>query len=171
MDKLPISLIVQKGALVPATEHDSERLRKQDLRIGQTVFAEIDTERHPKDLKRIHRLGQIVCENIDQFAHLDAHQAIKKLQAESGVGCDFMQVSVTSLRKIVSMKDIPVIDIPDDTMVTVTSPKSLSPAKMDGSEFHIVFDGLCRYLALHYWPEISAEDALEMVDLFAFSTP
>ena len=89
-----LELIVDKGCLRPAGSRDIDALRKMQLGLGQIVQAKIHQPRNPRFFRLAHQLGQLVRQNIEGFELLDGHQVLKRLQIESGVQCDEMQVRV-----------------------------------------------------------------------------
>lgn len=165
----PVRLKVIKGALIPASEADVETLRKFRLRVGHTVLAQIDRPRHPEGLRVLHGLAQAVSQNIAGFEHLSAHQVIKRLQAESGVGCELISVPVGDMLAMLLPE---AAQIPDQTrMITAYRPKSLSMSTMDDSEFQEIFDGLCRYLACRYWSTLTIDGVAQIARLMPDSVP
>lgn len=173
----PVALRVVKGALVPATDEDIETLRRFRLRVGHLVLATMDRPRHPEGLKVLHGFAQLISQNIEGFEHLSAHQVIKRLQAESGVGCHLISVSaqdaVSALLPSLGSDLAKAIDFDQigDQLVNAYQPKSLSPATMDDSEFQEIFDGLSRYVAIRYWLSMTPEQIQETSRLMPESVP
>lgn len=162
-----IGLRVIRGALVPATEVDALALRSLNLRTNMVVSADIDWMRAPHDLRRIHRLGQILVDQVPDFAHLDAHEAIKRLQAASGAGCRVIGVPASILARLAGL---PCPEYPDE-IIPVNEPYSLSPSTLSGAQFARLLDQLCKYVALHIWPELSDEEIVRWTDEIPYSTP
>jgi hypothetical protein len=178
---------VVKGALVPVSDADTDTLRRFRLRVGQMVIANIDRPRHPEGLRLLHSFAQLVSQNIEGFEHHTAHQVIKKLQAQSGVGCHMTSVTLkdfwNTLLPTIQEDDAPDIEAglneisklmsagAGEQMITGYQPKSLSMATMDDFEFQEIFDGLCRYVALTYFPSMSPEAVAETARLMPSSTP
>lgn len=174
-----VNLCVVKGALVPATEADVDTLRRFRLRVGHTVRAEIDRPRCAEGLRILHSFAQLVSQNIEGYEHLTAHQVLKRLQAESGVGCEIVSISIQDfwntlqpgLRAHLETLDSQIVQDEDDRLVTGYKPKSLSQSVMDDTEFQEIFDGLCRYVALKYWPGMSPDAIAETARLMPHSIP
>ncbi|WP_273208788.1 hypothetical protein [Marinobacter subterrani] len=173
----PIGLRVIKGALVPATDDDIETLRRFRLRVGHLVIATLDRPRHPEGLRVLHGFAQLISQNIEGFEHLTAHQVIKRLQAESGVGCHLISVSardaISALLPSLGDDIASAIDFNKmgDHLVNAYQPKSLSAATMDDAEFQEIFDGLARFVALRYWPSMTPEQIQETAGLMPESVP
>lgn len=163
----PIGLRVVKGALMPATESDHQTLQRLDLSMNQVVHVQLDTLRHPSDLKRIHKLGQLLVEHVDMFAHMDSHQAVKVLQSLSGAGCDVVSLPAGTLADLAGQ---PCQGNPDK-LVVVFQPWSLSPNALSGAQFARLFDQLCRYVALEIWPHCEQEQIAKWADITPYSLP
>jgi len=80
-----------------------------------------------------------------QEALLTSHQALKRLQYESGVECDQMEMRV-----------------PNVGMVEVRVPKSIAFDKMDETAFRAMTSALCSYIAETYWPDCTEEQIEQM---------
>lgn len=76
------------GALVPRWSADRDQLRERKFVTGAELRAEIKRKRNPKFYRLGHALGKLLVEQTDEFAKLNGHTAIKRLQVESGVCCD-----------------------------------------------------------------------------------
>ena len=150
MSKRPekIALRVVKGSLIPADSLAAAKLRNRDYAIGDVVFAEIKKPRNPKFHRLAHALGQILVENIEAFAELDGHRVLKRLQVESGIGCDEMAIYVPGVGQCLHR-----------------TPQSLSFESMDEARFREVFSALCRHVAKTYWPDMSEDDIAHMAEM------
>lgn len=140
-------LRVERGSLVPADGYTHKRLRERGYRIGDTVLAELKKPRSPGFHRLAHRLGTLVAGNIEDFTGLDGHQALKRLQWEARIACDSMEVRVAGVGK-----------------AEVITPRSLSYASMDQSEFEAVMRQFSEYIARTYWPDLSAEKIEAMAE-------
>jgi hypothetical protein len=140
-----IELIVQKGSLVPADGRAQEALRDMRLGLGEIVHAKITQPRNPHFFRLAHQIGTLAKENISTFELLTSHQALKRLQYESGVECDQMEMRV-----------------PNVGMVEVRVPKSIAFDKMDETAFRAMTSALCSYIAETYWPDCTEEQIEQM---------
>ena len=138
----------ESGALVPADGITAGRLRERGYRVGDVVMAEIRKPRNPGHHRLAHAFGRLLADNLDDFSGLDAHRVLKRLQWESGLGCDEMGVRM-----------------PGAGYVQVRIPQSLSFASMDQGEFEELFRGLCRHVAENYWPELDEEQIADMAQM------
>lgn len=140
---------VERGALVPASELAVQALRKKGLKIGDQVSVDIRRSRNPEFHRLAHVLGQMLVENLETFAGLDAHAVLKRLQWESGVACDEMAVNV-----------------PNVGMVTVRIPQSLSFDTMDQGDFYALYTALCNHVRRTYWSALPEGEVERMAELF-----
>lgn len=142
-----IALRVAKGALVPADGLSVDRLRAKGYHIGDIVFAEIKKPRNPGFHRLAHALGKLVGENIDSFAGMAPHAVIKRLQCESGIGCEEIAYQIKGMT------------------VLQRIPVSLAFESMDNGEFSEVFAGMCHHLSSVYWPTATSEQIAAMIEL------
>lgn len=161
-----------RKALVAASASDAARLATKGNKVGDLIFARITKPRSPGFHRLAHRIGTLAVENIDEFAHLDAHAALKRLQIEAQVGCDMLSVELTSVwGQVLGFIDVnigrPVADMLRLAMeamglkgklVMVAVPRSLSYDSMDEIEFKAAVKGICKYMATRYWPSMTAEE-------------
>ena len=142
-----IALRVGKGRLEPADGLAAARLRAKGYHVGDIVFATLTKPRNPGYHRLAHALGQMVADNIDEFAGMDAHATLKRLQMECGIGCEEIAYKVHGMT------------------VVQRVPLSLSFESMEEDEFRAVFSGICRHLAATYWPTLTADDIAGMIEL------
>lgn len=167
-----------RRVLVAATASDADRLKTKGNKVGDLVFARMTKPRNPGFHRLAHAIGKLAVENIDEFTHLEAHAALKRLQVEAQVGCDFLSVDIgTVWHQVLGFIDTsigrPVADMLRLAMeamglkgklVTIAIPRSLSYDSMDEIEFKQVIKGICQYMAARYWPTMSPEQIEEMAE-------
>ena len=144
-----ILLRVERGALVPADAHSQQRLRERGYRVGDVLAAELVKPRSPGFWRLAHRIGTLCVESIEAFHGLNAHQAIKKIQADAGLECDVTHTDIPGLGVLVSKQ-----------------PRSLSFESMEQGQFYEFTRAVCRHIASTYWPHLTAEAVQEMADTF-----
>ena len=144
-----IYLRVQKGALVPADSYATSKLRERGYAVNDLLAAELVKPRNPKFNRLVHRIGQLVVANIDAFAGIDAHQAIKRLQIEGKVACEEIGISVANYGMVIQL-----------------IPRSLSFESMDEGEYVQAARGICRTIAERYWPSLTEDAIAEMAESF-----
>lgn len=142
-----VMMKVGRGALSPADAFAAERLRERRYKIGDVVAVEIKKARNPRFHRLAHQIGTLVIQNIEEFAGYDAHHVLKRLQLESGVGCEETAIKVAGLG-----------------MVMHRTPRSLSYESMDDAEFHAVVSGLCNHIVKQYWPGLEPDEIERMAE-------
>ena len=144
-----IYLRVAKGALVPADNYAASLLRSRGYAMNDLLAAELVKPRNPRFNRLVHRIGQLVVANIESFANLDAHQAIKRLQIEGKVFCEEIGIQVANYGMVIQL-----------------IPRSLSFESVDEGEYLIAARGICRTIAERYWPELDEDQIAEMAESF-----
>jgi hypothetical protein len=140
---------VERGALVPADTYTQTRLRERGYKIGDLLAAELTKPRSPGFWRLAHQIGAMCASNIEDFAGMNAHQALKKIQFDGRIECD---VSAT--------------EIPGVGVMTHVRPRSLSFESLDQSEFHAVTRAMCRHIAQRYWPTMDEDAVADMATAF-----
>ena len=143
-----IQLVVGKGCFLPADGRNQGRLREFGLGMGEIVHAKIERPRNPRFMRKAHALGRLCRENIEGFESLTDHQALKRLQYESGVSCENMTAK-----------------LPGAGMVEIRVPKSINFSDMDDAEFADLYQGIAKHIATHYWPDMEPEQIERIAEL------
>lgn len=138
------------GALVPLTTWDARSMRERKYSVGTELRAELKQRRNVKFHRLAHAIGALMVEQHEAFAGLTAHDALKRLQAESGAACETVQY-----------------DLPGGLgKLTRTEPRSIAFDEMDEGEFSEVVQAMYRHIAAKYWTDMSAETIEEMVLMY-----
>lgn len=151
-----IYLRVEQGALVPADGYARNQLRAKGYRTGDVLSAVLKKLRSAGFNRLVHRIGQLVVKNIDAFAGIDAHTAIKRLQIEGKVACDEIGILIQGYGM--------------NGMMVQFIPRSLSFESMDEGEYREAARGICRTIAERYWKELTPEQIEEMAESFVEET-
>lgn len=125
---------------------DREILKAKNFKAGDLVRVEIKKPRNYKFHKLVHKLGQLVSENIEGFEGLQAHQVIKKLQRDGKVLCDESVFDLGELGTIIQY-----------------IPRSLAFDDMDDPEFYQCWQLICQYLIKTYWHNLTPAKIENMV--------
>lgn len=136
------------GALVPRYSCDRRIMRERKLRIGTEVRAEIKRPRNPAFHRLAHAIGSLVVDQLPDFESCDAHEAVKRLQRETGVCCETMEIDLGPLGK-----------------VPVMVPQSLAFDEMGEEDFQRLVQAIFRLLASKYWSGMSEEAIAELVEM------
>ena len=148
MSKEKILLTVIKGGLVPTDDLSQARLRAKGYKTGQQVHAVITRPRNPGYHRLAHAFGQLIADSFDDFRDMDAHRVLKRLQYETGIGCEEFGAR-----------------LPGVGFVPVRIPESLNFSSMDDGRFHEVLSGLARHVAEQYWHgDVDAEEVIQMAN-------
>lgn len=145
MSKEKIYFRVAKGSLIPADSYAITRLKARNYRLGDVVSVVISKPRNGAFNRLIHKLGQIVAANIEEFEGLDAHQCIKRLQIEANAGCDEVMANIPGVGKCLCR-----------------IPRSLSYESMDEIEYQAVAKKICHHIANVYWTKSTPEQIERM---------
>lgn len=135
---------VSKGALIPADPYAASKLRERGYHMNDLLAADLVKPRNPKFNRLVHQLGQLVVANIDAFAGMDAHKAIKRLQIEGKVACDEIGIQT------------------DFGQMLYVVPQSLSFESMDEGQYQQAARGISRTIAERYWKD-STPEAIEQM--------
>ena len=128
--------------LVPADRHTEAELKTWPT--AKVRAGELRCPRNPRFHRLAHAIGGLAADNLDEFEGMDGHAVLKRLQIESGIGCDEMAVMLGKRPTIYRI------------------PKSLSFSSMGEDEFKDVMRGLCDWLCKHYWPDTDVDEVLAM---------
>lgn len=112
------------GALVPDHPIDRRSMKERKFHVGRQLRATLREDRNPGFWRKAHVLGGWLADNVEAFAGLDMHTALKRLQELSGVGCETVEY-----------------DIPGVGKLTRTEAQSLNFSDMDEGEFNTLWDG------------------------------
>lgn len=134
------------GALVPRFSCDRRALRDRGMRDGVEVRAELRKPRNVAFHRLAHAVGTLCVDQLPEFSDCDAHEAVKRLQRETGVCCETMEIDLGSLGR-----------------VPVSVPRSLSFDEMDEADFARLVAAIFQLLARRYWSGMTPEGVEELV--------
>lgn len=112
------------GALVPDHPIDRRSMRERKFTVGKQLRATLRQSRNPKFYRKAHVLAGWLAENVERFQGLSQHDALKKLQEFSGIGCESVEY-----------------DIPGVGKLTRTEAESLNFDDMDEGRFNELWSG------------------------------
>lgn len=166
-----------EGALVPSDEITAARMRERGYRVGDTVLAVLSKPRNPGYHRLAHALGQMAVDHLPGFSGIDAHRALKRLQVESGVGCEDLLVRSPQLwaRAIEQVREAmggPFARVLQEALheagtpeIPVLIPRSLAYSSMDQAEFEATMRAIARHIAEVYWPGLEEDEVLDMAEV------
>lgn len=82
------------GALVPSTVWDMRAMRERKFTVGSLLRGEVHRSRNVKFYRLAHVLGAWLADNVEGFEGLTQHDALKRLQELSGVGCELVTYEI-----------------------------------------------------------------------------
>lgn len=127
----------EHAALVPAHPIDQRLCRERGYRIGHEYRAEIKAARNAAFHRLAHAIGNLLVDNVEKFSGKSGHDALKQVQADSGVFCDVERF---------------VIDLGQFGRHEVERnvPRSIAFDECEEDEFRTFFDGITAYIGEHY---------------------
>lgn len=112
------------GALVPDHPIDRRSMRERRFTVGKQLRASLRLDRNPQFYRLAHVLSGWLADNVEDFAGLSQHDALKRLQERSGIGCESEE-----------------FDLPGIGKLTRTVAASLNFSDMDEGQFRELWDG------------------------------
>jgi hypothetical protein len=141
------------GCLVPAYPCDVKEMRARKYSVGTRIRGLLTKPRNELFHRKAHALGNLAVQNLEGFENLNAHDALKRLQRESGIQCEAME-----------------LDLPGVGKMTLNFPRSIAFDEMDESEFEELWNGVIGHIRAKYWPDLG-EDQIEQFALMEGDPP
>ena len=140
----PIYATVQRVAVMGTGEErlailamnpiDRRLMKERGYRNGDELRIEIKQPRNPGFHRLFHAIGHLMVDNVEDFRDLTAHDAIKRLQRESGVCCEEIEMDLG-----------PMIG-----KVPVKVPRSMAFDEMAEDEAKVLFEGITAHIGANY---------------------
>lgn len=130
----------ERLAILASHPIDRKLMKERKFREGDELRLEIKRPRNVKFHRLMHAVGQVMVDNVDGWESLDAHGAVKRLQRESGVCCEEVE-----------------IDIPGMGTLLAKQAESLSFDEMQPDRFAELFDGITKHIDANYSPDFTTE--------------
>ena len=135
------------GGLAPNDGYVARRMVERGYKPGQVVMVEITKTRLPWYNRYAHKIGQLCVRNLEGFQNYDAHEALKRLQWESGAHC----------QEIGAM-------VPGVGMVPIRIPQSLAMGECSQEQYEKAMLIISRWVSEKYWPDMSPEQVQAMAE-------
>ena len=139
----------ERLAILASHPIDRKLMHERKFKEGDELRLEIKRPRNVKFHRLMHAVGQVMVDNVDGWESLDAHGAVKRLQRESGVCCEEVEIDIPGMGKLLAKQA-----------------ESLSFDEMQPERFTHLFDGITKYIDATYSPDFTTEvrgDYLQMV--------
>lgn len=128
------------GCFVPSNPIDQRLAKERKYKLGSELRLEIKRPRNPGFHRLAHAIGALLVDNVDGFEGLDAHDAIKRVQRESGVCCEEVEIDIPGMGKLLAKQA-----------------ESIAFDEMTPERFNTFFKGITDYIDLHYAAALTAE--------------
>lgn len=133
------------GCLRPSHPVDIRSMRERKFTVGKELRATLRQDRNPMFYRKAHVLAGWLADNVEGFAGLGQHDALKKLQEQSGIGCEAVEY-----------------DLPGIGKLTRTEAESLNFSDMDEGRFCELWGGWIEWLRRECWGELDSMSVQEV---------
>jgi hypothetical protein len=158
----------ERMALLAETEWDAAALKSRGIKRNVVVRAILQRPRNGWMHKVAHVMGGLAKENIEGFERLEAHDALKQLQRESGICCEEHEIDATPVVKAVLASVLAAIEVfigaparkmveegmedvtPSISTLRIKEALSIAYDSMDEIEFERLVFGICDYIRKTY---------------------
>lgn len=123
----------ERIAFIAAHPIDRRLLKERGWKKGDEVRAEFKRPRNVAFHRLAHAIGALLVDNVEGFETMDAHDAIKRVQRESGVCCEEVEIDIPGMGKLLAKQA-----------------ESLSFDEMTAERFETFFNGITDYIDRTY---------------------
>lgn len=146
------------GCLVPCNRCDRVEMKRRQFRVGLELRAEIKQARNVGFHRLAHAIGTLAVKQLPGFETMDAHEAVKKLQAETGVCCDISVINLGIGRdargRFVNLGT-----------AEVATPHSIAFDEMPEADFQRLVQAIFGLLSTKYWPDLTPDAVEQLVQM------
>ncbi|HEY6612729.1 MAG TPA: hypothetical protein VIZ86_16565 [Pseudomonas sp.] len=164
-----------RAGMFPRFASDRLELRQRGYRIGDEIMGELRKPRILGQHRKAHLLGALAVAQLEGFEALTQHQAIKRLQRESGICCEVEQIDAAPVVTAILAAAESILGqaaarmlgavLPEIRTIDVLVAQSLAFDRMEQGEFERFYAGICQHLAMAYWPELEPLEIERMAEL------
>ncbi len=163
------------GVLAPRDGLQRRYVRQRKYHVGTELKGDLHKARNYQQLKVMHGLGLLCAEQIEGFEQYqnDAHGAVKRLQRESGIACEVVQMDAGPVIEAVLAAAAAVLTpaaaftlrelLPAIATISVTEAQSIAYDSLDDGAFNELFVGLCNHVLRTYWKELDEDEGLAKI--------
>lgn len=123
----------EHGCFVPSHPIDQRLAKERGFRVGHEYRADIKQARVSWQHRLIHKIGQLMVDNVEGWEQMKSHDAIKRLQRESGICCEEVEIDIPGMGKLVAKQA-----------------ESLAYDTMEQDRFEQLFDGITEHIGAKY---------------------
>lgn len=130
----------ERLAIVASHPIDRTLMQERGFREGDDVRMEVKRPRNVKFHRLLHAVGQVMVDNVDGWEQLSAHDAVKRLQRESGTCCEEVEIDIPGMGKLLAKQA-----------------ESLAFDEMAPERFAQLFEGITAHIDREYSPDFTAD--------------
>ena len=173
---VPVFMRNTENGLVPADRWAEKQWNEKKLKLGDIVKVFVRKLRNGKFNRKVHRIGKLCVDHIDEFRHMDAHSVIKRMQLEGNIYCDEMAIKPSVAGVSIPMQIIAILEpilnafglkLTTEGLLIVRYPQSLSYESMSQDEYEDAARRICLYLSENYWHGLKDWQIDEMAENMA----
>jgi hypothetical protein len=136
----------QRIVFEPADPQERARLNRRRFKLGEVVRARFTKPHDLSQFRRAHAIGKMLAIHVDGYVeNADGHEALKRLQRESGIGCETQMTEIAGFGRI-----------------EIRVAKSIAWEEMPAEEFDRCMHGWCAHIVEQHFPNLSPEAVEEM---------
>lgn len=148
------------GAFAPSNDIDRRLAKDRGYRAGQEYRLDIKASRNAVFHRLAHVIGHLLVDNVEAFRDLDAHAALKKLQLESGICCETVEIDASPIISALldaaeavlgaGARKVLAAVLPEIRTIPVKVAQSLAFDSMEEEDFATFFKGITAWIGDHY---------------------
>jgi hypothetical protein len=134
----------ERLAIIASHPIDRRLMAERGFKRGDEVRLEVKRPRNVKFHRLAHAVGQVMVDNVEGWEHLTAHDAVKRLQRESGVCCEEVEIDIPGMGKLLAKQA-----------------ESIAFDEMTPERFEQLFKGITDHMDRTYSPDFTADAKAE----------
>ncbi|MFT4410209.1 hypothetical protein ACLMOV_11320 [Stenotrophomonas muris] len=148
------------GAFAPSNDIDRRLAKDRGYRVGHEYRLDIKASRNAAFHRLAHVIGHLLVDNVEAFRDLDAHAALKKLQLDSGICCETVEMDASPVISALLDAAEAVLGagarrmlaavLPEIRTIPVKVAQSLAFDSMEEEDFAAFFKGITAWIGDHY---------------------
>lgn len=141
------------GGMTPADATQASLLNSMKIKNGDVLTVDVKLIRSGRFNNLVHKIGELVAQNIEQFTGLDAHTTIKRLQLEGCIECDIVAIQLDGYG-----------------LVEQRIPRSIAFDRMSEVRYREAAQAICELVQRKYWQGLDEHKIERMAELFVNGT-
>lgn len=154
---------------------DRALMKERGYKEGDELRLEIKHARNAKFHRLLHAVGQVMVDNVDGWEHLNAHDAVKRLQLESDTCCETVEMGASSVIQALLAACESVLGqgaakmlaavLPEIKTIPVRVAESLAFDEMTPERFDQLFKGVTKHIDDNYSPDFTSDAKAEYLQM------